>query len=354
MMPLSTSRYFSLLMPIIALILVLSACNDPTMAYPIIASPSSALTPTLTPVITSPTPPPTATVESPGRVMLVSSPDDNSFLAASVRDVLTELSSSAGLELELISTIDDSAFGPDLKLVVTLLPDPGLANLVASAPQIQFLAIGLSEIEPTANLSLINLNNTRPDYLGFLAGYIAAVVTPEWRVGVLNLSDTPSGLAARDGFVNGAVFFCGLCRQTYPPFNNYPLFAELPFGSSALDWEQAAQKLVDLNVKTVFITPGVEAESLLSYLVNAKVNIIGTTPPPEVIRDQWVVTIQPNIKLVITEVWQELMTGKGGWNLPVSLELVHVNPTLFSTGRQLFVEELMLDMLAGYIDSGVK
>jgi len=188
---------------------------------------------------------------------------------------------------------------------------------------------------------------------GFLAGFIAAVVTPEWRVGVISTSNNPAGIAARNGFLNGVIYFCGLCRQTYPPYEDYPLYVELPAGSSPAEWQATADTLRDRLVKTVYVAPGAGDQALLTYIAEADINIIGSSQPPEAIRDHWVASIQPDYLQALQQVWPELVNGTGAAELPTTIEIDAVNASLFSPGRQMLVDEFLNDLQNGYIDTGV-
>jgi hypothetical protein len=103
---------------------------------------------------------------------------------------------------------------------------------------------------------------------------------------VISVSDTAEGIAARTGFINGVVYFCGTCRQIYPPFFDsqnqliqYPLFVELPSGAAENEWEAAADSLLSRSVDTIYVAPGAGGESLLSYLAQAGVKLVGGSPP---------------------------------------------------------------------------
>jgi hypothetical protein len=131
------------------------------------------------------------------------------------------------LLFESVSTISTADLpGDGLQLIVALPPDPGLAALIAAAPETQFLAVNIPGLEPAPNLSQIQAQGVRPDQSAFLAGYLAAAITQDWRAGVISLAGDAT---ARLGFTNGVYYFCGLCRPAYPPFPNpgYPLSVEL-------------------------------------------------------------------------------------------------------------------------------
>jgi hypothetical protein len=237
--------------------------------------------------------------------------------------------------------------------VIVLPPDPGLSQLAAAAPEVQFLGIGIPGIETGGNLSVIAPHGSQPAEMGFLAGYIAAVVTPEWRVGVLSTSDNPAGVAARNGFLNGVVYFCGLCRQTFPPYEDYPLYVELPAASSQVEWQSAVDTLRDQLVKTVYVVPEAADQALLTYIAEAGINIIGNGQPPEGIRDHWVASIKPDYLQALQQAWPELVNGTGAAELPTTIEIDAVNASLFSPGRQMLVDEFLNDLQNGYIDTGV-
>ena len=181
------------------------ASASPTVA--IISTPEATETPT-------PLPP---------RVLLLAPPGADQALAAELEAGLGAPLELVGLRLERLESLEPGALGIDLRLVVVLGPDPGLAGLAAAAPQVQFLAIGIPGLPQTANLSVIGAEGLRPDQEGFIAGVVAAITTADWRVGVLSTSDTPQGTAYRQGFLNGAVYFCGLCNQNFGPIMDYPV-----------------------------------------------------------------------------------------------------------------------------------
>ena len=303
-----------------------------------------------TPQSEAPTP---TTLPSRSLVILIAPPGTNAELVAEITDTLTELADSASLDFEVRPSISQEDLSASVRLVIAIPPDSGLADLAGAAPQIQFLGISIPGLVPATNLSVISSEEISPDRIGFLAGYLAAVVAPEWRVGVISTSDTPEGVSQRQGFLNGAVFFCGLCRQTYPPFNSYPMYVEAPSGSSPQEWQTVGDILIDQAVQTAFIAPGVSDESLIEHLASAGINLIGTVPPPPGLRDQWIATIGGDIISPIQAIWPDLIADQGGASLPALLTVTHINPDLFSPGRQRLVDNLIVELSSGFIDTGV-
>lgn len=344
-----------LIYPILVLAcLLLAGCSSPTTD--VLSTPSSQVTSLETTQAllpsTTPTQAPSQTPEPP-RMLLVAPSDPPMLQQAELEATLAKLAATSGIDFEVSSVLTPADLTPGVKMVVVLPPDPGLKGLTAGAPDTQFLAIGIPGLVAGDNLSVISPGGFPADQMGFLAGYLAAVVTPEWRVGMAGVSDTEPGVQTRQSFLNGVVFFCGLCQQTYTPFYTYPMYVELPAASSASEWQAAADVLVDKAVRTAFVAPGAGDEALLNYLAEAGVQLIGTASPPPGAQDQWIASIYPDIIAPVEVIWPDLLAGKGGLSLPASLTIGDVNAELFSPGRQRLVEELLDKMQAGYIETSL-
>lgn len=286
-------------------------------------------------------------------VLFVIPPDADPAQYDELTSALSELATGEGLEFEVRSSLTVQDLSLSHRVVAAVPPDPGLSDLAQAAPRTQFLGIGIPELEPAANLSVIDTQGLSAGNIGFLAGYLAAVVTPEWRVGAITISDTTDGVIHRESFLNGAVFFCGLCRQTYPPFNTYPMVVESPANSTPQEWQSAAGSLIDQAANTAYIQPGVGDDSLLEYLAGAGTNLIGAAPPPAGLEDNWVATINADFTSALRTAWPDLIAGQGGLFIPVSLTLTDINPDLLSPGRQRLVENLISELESGFIDIGV-
>ena len=287
------------------------------------------------------------------KVVFVAAPSADPVLSEQISRTLSELAASEDLDFEQLTSFTPGDPTAEIKLLAAIPPDPGVAAIAGAAPATQFLGIAIPGLEPAANLTVIDAQGISPDKAGFLAGYLAAVATPEWRVGVISSSDSSAGIAQRKGFLNGAVFFCGLCRQTFPPFNTYPLFAEAPENSSPQEWFSIADTLIDSAVQTVYIPPGVGDESLVEYLADAGINIIATTSPLPGLKERWIAIITGDFPQVIHNVWPDILAGQGGNVFSAPLSFTDPNYDLFSPGRQDLVKKMLTDLSSGYIDTGV-
>ena len=333
------------------IILALAGCAEggpePSPVSPTVQPPSS---PT---IVASPSPNPTATSTPLPLGILLAPPDADPGLAAELSAWLLVKGGETGLDFQVRETLSENDFqADDIQWVVALPPVSNLVDLAVSAPETKFLAVGFSDLEAAANLSVILSETTDLDQQGFIAGYIAAMITPDWRVGVISLTNDPVRASARAGFIAGAKYFCGLCRPKSPPYFEYPLFVEYPPGASSAEWQTAADILLDKGVETIYLVPGAGDDALFQYLAQSDVKLIGgESEAPAVIADQWVVSLRFDTMQTVQDYWPDFMAGMDGESIQIPLTLADPNPDLLSLGRQHNAEKILAEILAGYIET---
>lgn len=307
--------------------------------------------PTSLPTETAIPPEPTVTPTAPPeRVILVMDPASSSAGGTNLQATLERLAGEAGRQLSVVPGLEVSNLDSGVRLVVMLSPGENLGELSAAAPDTQFVAVGIPGAEPRPNVSVIASGDEQDGALGFAAGFIAAVVTEDWRVGVLG---TPGSLASQ-AFLNGAVYFCGLCNPPFPPFD-YPLLAEVPAGAGVSEWQAAADGLIaaERDVRTMFVAPGAGGDTLQEYLVQKGVFVIGVNPPPAAALPRWVATVYANPVPALERIWPELLAGNGGQVAEMAVGYTDVNTAVFTPGRQKLVDGMLRDLEAGLLDTGV-
>jgi hypothetical protein len=272
--------------------------------------------------------------------------------------MIYDLAQSNGMRFQVLNrlTSEDLAFaGPALKIVITLPPDPGLTSLAAAAPGVQFLAIGIPDLPAAANISTIGAAGLPVDQQAFLAGYIAGLIAPEWKVGILYQKDTPGGTAARDAFTNGFVYFCGSCRNPlFPqPAGIYPVTVPIPTDANLGEYNAYADILSHNIVKVAYVYPPVATEDVLSHMAQKGLLLIGQNTPGEDVRPSWIASIQSDSDAAIRTAFADLVAGKGGRVVPTPLFLNDVNPDLLSPGKQRVVQEVLDGLQNGTIGTGV-
>jgi hypothetical protein len=336
----------------ICLVSWLAAC---TAAIPTTESPATSVaSPTVNVPITTPTVSPSPSPVTPFAVLLAS-PGSDSAQVNALQTALNDTVTQAGLQWQVRQQLTTDDLVPELKLVVAVPPDPGLAELVAQAPGTQFVVLDIPDLTPAPNLTTINTQDARPDQQGFIAGEIAAMLSEDWRVGTISLSDTTEGRSARSGFLNGVVYFCGLCRPVHPPFYEYPTYVELPVTATTAEWQEAANYMVDHAVRSVYVYPQAGDEAMLSILAQAGINIISSGDPPAGASSTWAVSLNTEPITFIQEQVAGLLDGSisGGQNLYVPIQFTNINPSIFTPGKQRLAQQTLSDLQAGYIDTGV-
>jgi hypothetical protein len=286
-------------------------------------------------------------------LILLAPENSDPELSSDLQGFFSGAAQNEGLRYQVRQTIDPQEVRDQVRYLIAMPGTADVNTLVAAAPNTLFLAVGIRDLETADNLLAIGSEGERPDQNGFMGGYIAAMLTQYWRVGVISIEDTPEGQAARQGFTNGVTYFCGLCRSGVPPFYEYPLFIGLPEGSSDDEWRQVASFLVNRLVETIFVAPGAGGDDLLRYLASSGVKVIGSTAPPEGVADQWITSIRrPDINGLYAQLWPRLLAGDTGEILPLPIILADSNEANFGLGKQMEANLVLEQVLDDFIDPG--
>ena len=340
-----TTRFLLILCLLAA---ILTACGTNT------TSTSTGTETTPTSLISSPpafTPTPESTPTSaPNTILLVAGDAADATQVAALKATLTSLVGADHLELLTKSSLTSADLGSSTRIVVALPPDPGLADLAKASPGIQFVAVGIENLQAAANLSLIGAQGFHPDQQAFLAGYLSALLTEDWRVGILTLAGNTNAGVEENAFTNGARYFCGLCRPAHPPFLDYPQVEEISSTSDQTGWQTQADNLIKNGVMAVYISPEAASPGLMAYLAGSQVNLIGNQSPPDAVRSQWIATILPDPGSALSQVWPDLLAGKGGAQVALPIKLTDVNTTLLDQARQRLVDATLAGLVDGYIE----
>lgn len=259
-----------------------------------------------------------------------------------------------GLRFQVLPNLTQADFSTEeYAIVVAVPPFPDLKVLAESSPDTKFLGVGFNDLEPTANLSVLGSGGGDYDVQGFIAGYIAAMITTDWRVGVLSVQDDPDALAARDGFRTGVKYFCGLCNPKYAPTGInyiYPKYIDLPADATDLEVTANIDFLVDRAVNTFFVVPGVGTPLVYRTLIGYQKNIIGSGADfQEEYREYWVASLEYDLVPALEEFWPKFLETDTGLAATPPLLLNDINPNLLSEGKIKLVEGVLQELRGGYI-----
>lgn len=324
----------------IVIMIALSACGGNN------SSATSTPIPTDTPII-----PPTltATATTPLAILVVPAdldPETSNLYQKTVYD----LAQASGLRFQVRNTLTTADLEPGLQVVIVFPPDPGIAALAASAPQVQFLAINLPDIPAGGNISVMG-NNSQSDIAGFLAGYTAAMITDDYRIGMLMPKDNADALSALNAYATGMSFYCGACRPLYFYPAPFPQYVEIGAEEDPVNYNAYADILIlQRKVLAIFLHPEIATEDLMNYIGTTGLYMIGSVSP-EQRPAGWVMTIQPDVVKAIQNAWPGLVSGQGGVIVQSPLGLADVDPTILTPGKQRLVEQTLDELQAGRIST---
>ena len=330
------SRIFILL---IMIGLVLSACagtNEPAET-PI---PTSTDTPIVPPTLTS-----TPTVPL---AVLVLPADMDTETSDIYQKTVYDLTQASGMRFQVRNTFTAADLEPGLKVVIALPPDPGILELAAAAPDVQFLSINIPDVTAGGNISVLG-SNSQSNIAAFLAGYTAAMLTDDYRVGMLMPKDNNDATQSFNAFANGRKYYCGLCRPYFYLPWDFPQFLEIGAEQDVNDYDAFADILIlQYKVRTIFIHPDIYTQDLVDYIGTTGTYMIGTTSP-EQRPAGWIMTIQPDTIQAIQSAWPSLIAGQGGLTVQSPLGLSDIDPDLLSPGKQQDVQETLDKLQKGLI-----
>ena len=151
-------------------------------------------------------------------------------------------------------------------MVIAFPPDPGIAELAAAAPQVQFLAINIPEVSAGENISVLG-NNSQTDVSGFLAGYTAAMITDDFRIGMLMPKDNADALRGLNAYASGMAFYCGICRPFYYLPWMFPQYLEISADEDKANYDAYADILMlQYKVQTIYLYPDIATPDLETYI----------------------------------------------------------------------------------------
>ncbi|HUG33313.1 MAG TPA: hypothetical protein VMJ90_00985, partial [Anaerolineales bacterium] len=310
--------------------------------------------PTETPVV-----PPTQTATPVVPLAILILPADLDAEASNLyQKTVYDLAQSAGYRFQVMNSLTPAELEPGLKIVIVLHPDPGIAALAAAAPDVQFLAINISGLAAEGNISVLG-GGAQGDVAAFLAGYTAALLTDDYRIGMIMPKDNPEAQQSAVAFRNGMIYYCGLCKPIfYPAFclaenlqSCFPQYVEIPAEEDPSRYSPYADYLIiQRRVLAIYTHPAVADSDLLTYIGTTGAYVLGTTTP-DPRPAGWVMSIQPDVIKAIQSAWPQLVAGQGGITVQSPLGLSDVDPSILTPGKQRLVQQTLDELQAGRINT---
>jgi hypothetical protein len=329
------------------LLLCLIACR-PANQNP---SETSAL-PSLTPPTQTIAPSPTPEVNN---LYYLDQIDGWQPVVDSLQSSLETLSSELGLGFVKVDHVPEGMEFQGASLIV-IIGDPGDVETILEVNEgAKLLLIASNGYQPSKRIAIIGPEGIREDKVAFMSGYVAALVTPNWRIAQISLESSGEGRAASTAFVNGGKFFCGLCRPSYPPFESYP--KSLAIDSPSQEAVSSAVEQLGSQGITTIALPSQLSEALsvdvAANLQTASFLWVGPIKPAGAPSESWIASIQPDPGSVIREVITQLNEGQDDIRRAMPLRIFDIQPDILSEGKLRLVEAILEDLEQGIIDTGV-
>jgi len=325
---------------LVVLALLLNACG--TATEPVATTPD---VPTAIAVTSEPAVTPTSVVPL---VVLIVPPSLDPETSNLYQKTVYDLAQSAGMRFQVRDNMSPADIEPGLQIVVALPPDPGIVALAAAAPNTQFLSINIPDVVPGGNISVLG-DNSQSDIAGFLAGYTAALITTDYRIGMMMPRDNADAIRGFNAYVNGMKYYCGLCRPYFFFAWTFPQYIDIPADANVDDYDAYSNILLtERRVLTIYLHPDIATQDLTTYIGTTGAMMIGTKTP-EQLPAGWVMTIQPDIIKAIQSAWPQLISGQGGVTVQSPLGLSDIDPNLLSPGKQRLVLQTLNDLQSGLI-----
>lgn len=343
---------------VLVLTLLLGACKQETpIPTPVVVSDHTP--PAVSVSETDETTPDQTTaepVEDPGSVSLEQvqaqivlwapgSADAN--LAQNFAGQLQNYAQQNALSFEQRENLSPSQLSVQTQLVVALASQAELKTMAEANGQVQFLYIGNLEESPLPNVHVLNQVQALPEQQSFLAGLAAVLGAPEFRVGSITMSNTATGQIARDGFLTGARYYCGLCRSRYTPLILYPIQAEL---EDPVNWQGALDHLLSQEVKTVFVQPEASSPELISALNAKGITIIAVEGQSGLdLAENVLGVLSSGLVADISPIVERILAHEPLGVIKIGLELTRIDESKLGAGKQILFERYKEDLLNGDI-----
>jgi hypothetical protein len=235
-------------------------------------------------------------------------------------------------------------------VVIALPPDPGpgVAVLAAAAPQAQFLAINIPSLTAGGNISVL-ANTVQTDIVAFMAGYIGALITEDYRIGMIYPDGNADALNALDAYTNGKTYYCGICRPFYYLPYDFPQSIPIPTTEPKENYGGYAVYLIQQReVDFIFVYPEIASPELLTYIGSSGAVQVGSSPqgPPPL---YWAASITPDTIGAIQTAWPNLIAGQGGQAVQSPLTITNVDANLLSPAKQAEAQQVLAELVAGRI-----
>ncbi|MFZ3071206.1 MAG: hypothetical protein WA110_08815 [Anaerolineaceae bacterium] len=298
----------------------------------------------------TPTASPAPVLSIPAELVLWAPASVDPSLTQNLAQQLGAYATANALRVEQREQLTTQELGEEVRVVVALTSAPEINALAAAVPTVQFLAVGVPDATVGGNVHALLASAANVEDRAFLAGYLLALVTPDYRVGVLSQAGSDDGTRTMNSFVVGARFYCGLCNSRFGPVLYYPKTAQITDPGNPADWKASADVLLADSVTSIFIQPEVSSAELVSYLETAGVKLVGIPGQAGLgSGGAWLAVMGSDLGSEVVNVVARLMAGEAAGSVSTGFGLSQVNQEIITEGRLALFESTARDLQDGLI-----
>ncbi len=331
-------------------LIVLFGLNACTPKLPSVETPLPPSVNEVTPtgVVTTTQDEPAVIDEQPS-VLLVLSPEADSFTKEELIKLLENLTVDSALDLVVKNGINDVDLNAGTKIVIGLGEGLSLDLMAASAPQVPFVVMGDSNAVAANNLSVIGNPRMDTPPQVFMAGYLSALISKDSRVaGIFSANNSVSEELA-EKFNNGVRFYCGICNPVLPPYSSFPRWEFIPVGATEIEFSSVIDGFESLSIEVLFVQREVVTTELLDYIAQTEIAVV-SDQSPDVIRGNWAGTVLVDPVSTLEAVWLDLINGTiTGAQIPTNFVIVDTEMGLIKEGRFRLFYQTLADLNNGLI-----
>ncbi len=284
----------------------------------------------------------------PPTVLIVSGDGYDRSVFSRLESLVEAKAADAGLQLVVLEGITPEMITPEVQVVIGVGANLDINGLAMSSPAVQFLAIGDATTNVANNVSLIGdpANDMRQQ--AFIASYLTALVSRDYKIAALLPSDHPDLDVLGESYILGGRYYCGICQPLFPPYNAFPQWRGLDSEPGEGAFRPMLTNLFDIGVDVVYVHQDLAEPDLFVYLNELGIKAIGDRSP-DMLRNNWVATVTVDPVPALQELWPDLLAGNPGVQKSAGIRLIDVEMGLISEGRIRFFNEVAAELQAGMI-----
>jgi len=330
----------------LALVFVFTACEPSLGTEPGITEETNTEIP---PEIETEIVPSSTATESVQKVILISGQGVDEFTRSQVQAALETLTTKAGYALEIQDEISLESVN-NVLVIVSLGEDIDVNNLAQSYPEVAFVTVNNANVEPSSNIHIIGDPLVDRRNRAFMAGYLAALISDDYKVAALVPSETDTTEEVLESFVIGARFFCGICQPKYPPYQSFPQWQTVPVENLVEQYQLILDNFRNSGVEVLYIQGDLAESSVLSTASEYGITVV-SDQSPEMSMNNYAGTVLSDPAQALTDLWQEILNGREGHRMPIPIVLVDRDSGLVSEGRYALFLEMAENLLNGLVSA---